>query len=401
MSLDETPPVSALPDNKEDVIEFLSPDEKPENILEPVKLKEPPVKEEEDVEVEEDEDIELKEIEEELKEEEPDEEDLELMTPVPRREILKKYPQLFKDFPQLEKSYYRDKQFTELLPTISDAKEAVAKANVLDRFENDLLQGNTEEVLQVVKKTNQNSFNKIVDGYLPTLHKVDPQAYNHVVGNVIKTLVSGMVQEARSSGDDGLQTAASLAYKFVFGNTQFTPPQNLSKPEEKNPEADKLKEERERFATERFQTTQSELTNKVQNTLKATIANNMDPKDNMTEYVRGKAVEDAMNTLQELIQQDRSFVSINNKLWERAFRSNFAQSDVDKIRAAFLSKAKTLLPTVIKKARNEALKGSGKRISEDGPKKGPIATGKPSTSKTVKASDIPKGMKTLDFLMAD
>ena len=47
---------------------------------------------------------ELKDIEEELKG--PKEEDLELTTPVRRREILAKYPKLFKDFPYLEKAYY-------------------------------------------------------------------------------------------------------------------------------------------------------------------------------------------------------------------------------------------------------------------------------------------------------
>lgn len=389
-----------LPTGKEDTIEFLAPDEPTENILEPTKLDTPPPVEE-DTETEEDEDIELKEIEDELKEEAPPDDELEVMTPVPRREILKKYPQLFKDFPQLEKSYYRDKQFTEILPTIADAKEAVAKANTLDRFETDLLGGNTEQVLSAVKKFDENSFKKIVDNYLPTLHRIDSQAYNHVVGNIIKTLVSGMVAEARSSGDEGLQNAASLAYKFVFGNTNYSPPQTLAKPVEANPEADKLKAEREKFATERFTHTQNELTTKVQNTLKGTISNNMDPKEQMTEYVRNKAVGDALNNLQELIAQDKAFVSINNKLWERAFRSGFNQADVDKIRAAYLSKARTLLPTVIKSARNEALKGSGKRISTDDPKKGPIATGKPSTQKAMKVNDIPKGMKTLDFLLQE
>jgi hypothetical protein len=125
----------------------------------------------------------------------------------------------------------------------------------------------------------------------------------------------------------------------------------------------------------------------------------MDPNKNMTDYVRKNAVKDALSTLTELIQKDKSFVAINNKLWQRAFESNFSPDSVDKVRAAFLSKAKTLLPTVIKKARNEALKGSGKRASDD-PKKGPIAVGKPSTSKSdMKA--VPKGMKTLDFLMQD
>ena len=37
------------------------------------------------------------------------------MTPVRRKEILAKYPKLFKDFPYLEKAYYREQQFTEVL----------------------------------------------------------------------------------------------------------------------------------------------------------------------------------------------------------------------------------------------------------------------------------------------
>ena len=82
---------------------------------------------------------ELKEMEEEL--EGPSEEDMELMTPVRRKEILAKYPQLFKDFPYLEKAYYRDQQFTEVFPTIQDAKIAVEKATILDRFEQQVVNG--------------------------------------------------------------------------------------------------------------------------------------------------------------------------------------------------------------------------------------------------------------------
>src|SRR6187399_1594582 len=79
------------------------------------------------------EDDELKEIEEEL--DGPKEEDLELMTPVRRREILAKYPKLFKDFPYLEKAYYREQQFTEVYPTIQDARAAHEKSQILDRVE--------------------------------------------------------------------------------------------------------------------------------------------------------------------------------------------------------------------------------------------------------------------------
>src|SRR5215831_19879700 len=54
---------------------------------------------------------ELAELEEELTG--PKEENLELVTPVRRGEILAKYPNVFKDFPYLEKAYYREQQFTE------------------------------------------------------------------------------------------------------------------------------------------------------------------------------------------------------------------------------------------------------------------------------------------------
>src|SRR6188508_1980225 len=74
------------------------------------------------------EDDELKEIEEELAG--PKEEDLELTTPVRRKEILAKYPKLFKDFPYLEKAYYREQQFTEINPTIEDARVASEKAKI-------------------------------------------------------------------------------------------------------------------------------------------------------------------------------------------------------------------------------------------------------------------------------
>src|SRR6266404_1233667 len=38
--------------------------------------------------------------------------------------IKEKYPNLFKDFPQLRDGYFRELQYTAIFPTIEDAKEA-------------------------------------------------------------------------------------------------------------------------------------------------------------------------------------------------------------------------------------------------------------------------------------
>lgn len=419
------PAVTTLPadGNKEDVIEFLSADDDDEETipLEETKKgttdkkpekegKEPSKVAGETEEEEEPEELdELEELEHEI--EEPSEEQLELVTPVRRREILKKYPNVFKDFPYLEKAYYREQQFTELLPTIADAKVAVEKSEILDRFEGDVMKGNTENILKAVRTTDPDAFARIVDDYLPTLARVDQQAYFHLLGNVSKHTIYAMAQEATKTGDTALRDAAQLLNKFVFGTVDWKPPTNLSREEkpEENTREKELSQREQGFIRQQFETSVNDLNTRVNNTLRNTIEANIDPKESMTEYVRGKASRDAIETLENLINQDTRFKVLVDKLWEAAYKSNFTRESVDRIRSAYVSKAKTLLPSVIKKARNEALRGIGKRVrddsdGEDTTRKGPVTPGRPrsqsssSSGKVTKAGEIPKGMSTLEFL---
>src|SRR6186713_1960848 len=170
----------------EQTFELLNEAEEPEEVLDLPKIGKPDTGDQDEQETgdeeegEEDgekskEDDELKEIEEEL--DGPKEEDLELMTPVRRREILAKYPKLFKDFPYLEKAYYREQQFTEIYPTIQDARILAEMANILDAAEKQLMNGDITIFLQDAKAEDQNAFNKSADNYLPTLMKVDHHAY--------------------------------------------------------------------------------------------------------------------------------------------------------------------------------------------------------------------------------
>jgi len=398
-----------------------------DGILDDLNLEdEPEVKEEEDKEEEpekkeEEEEIdELKELEEEL--EEPDPDKLELTVPVKRSTILKEYPDLFKKFPYLERAYYREQQYTELLPTIDDAKQAVEKSSILDHFEHELLSGKTEGVLKTIKDSDSGAFNKVIDDYLPALQRVDPQAWQHVVGNLIKQTIIQMSQEANTQGleENGrgqpLQAAATILHQFVFGSSQWQPPKQLFTEKKDNTEETRLNNERREFTKQRFETARDGLANKVNNSIRSSIDQHLDPKGSMTAYVKKTAARDAEETLQTLIDRDGRFRTILDKLWENAFKNNFNQDSQDRIRSAYLSKAKTLLPSVIKKARNEALKGSGGRVSnnepdveddEDStnkvPKKkvqssGPINRGRTDKDK---AQQIPKGMTTLEFLNKD
>jgi hypothetical protein len=403
-------------DDNLETLELLNAEEPDETLeIDPVERqsKETGETSEED-EVEDEEVDELKEIEEELAG--PKEEDLELTTPVRRKEILAKYPKLFKDFPYLEKAYYREQQFTETFPTIQDAKVASEKARILDSVESQVMGGDITTVLAAAKQESQEAFYKIADNYLPALRKVDQQAYYHVLGNVIKDTIVTMVKEGRQLGDQGapLQAAANILNQFVFGSQQFTPPTTLGKPvrpEDANREQQIQYEEQTRFRGQ-FESTRDELQTKADNVLKSTISQHIDPKDTMTDYVKGHATNEALQTLEDLISKDTRFRGLLDRLWVKAFESRFDKTSTDRIKSAYLSKAKTLLPSVIKTARNNALKGMGRtaRTEEDtldltpSVKKSPSTLGRstaPSSGKYKSAKEIPRGMSTLDVLMKD
>lgn len=401
-------------DKPEETFELLNVEEEPEVLELPKDKKEPEEEDEDKVEAEDETEPEdeLKEIEEEL--EGPKEEDLELMTPVRRKEILSKYPKLFKDFPYLEKAYYREQQFTEVFPTINDARMAAEKAHLIDTVESQIMNGDIRTVLAAAKDESQEAFNRIADNYLPALRAVDQQAYYHVLGNVIKDTIITMVREGRALGDQGapLQAAANVLNQFVFGSQNFSPPVQLSRqsnPQEQQ-QAQQFQQQQYQQVHQRFESIKGDLQQRADNVLMATIDGNIDPRGSMTDYVKTHAVKEAYDKLDDLLSKDRQFRGLLDRLWERAFQQGFDKDSTEKIKAAYLSKAKTLLPTVIKKARNDALKGLGSRSSDSDseeltPKKSPTNnTGRPlapSSGKIRKASDIPKGMSTLDVLMKD
>lgn len=425
-SPDDIPSIGGSGDlGKEDIVDILNEDDNDEQeddketVRETEDKREPKKKgskekseasDEEDVEnLDEIEELDEEELEKEIKG--PTEEDLELVTPEKRSKILAKYPNLFKDFPYLEKAYYREQQYTEIVPTIEDARIAVDKARTLDNFESEVLGGKTETLLKAVQSENPEGFKKLVDDYLPTLSRVDPQAYYHVVGNVAKHTIMAMVQEARKSNNNNLQAAAQILNQFVFGSSDFQAPENFFKGEAQadNKQENQISEREQNFMKRQFDTALDNVNTRVNNILKNTVESNIDPKGSMDDYVKRNATRDALENLSQLTTNDKRFRLILDKLWENAHKDNYSQSSMDKIKSAYLSKAKTLLPAVIKKARNEALgtrtRNKSANNQESTEDNGPLSTGRPRSEtrrgKISDPKDIPSGMSSLDFLMQD
>lgn len=401
----------------QDMVNFM--DEEPEILnLEPEKKPEKKEEKKEEKEEKETKEEELtleQQIEQELEEEQPlQEEDLDLVVPVRRKEILAKYPEIFKDFPYLQKAMYLSQQLSEIVPTVEDAKAAVDKAAALDQYEEEILGGSTKSILQSIKDNDREAFNKVVDNYLPSLFQVDEAAFTHVVNNVISYTVGQMVQDSKADNDEDLGRAAEILNRYIFNSREYRPPQRLSKPEntENKKREDELSERESNLLTRAFETARDDISSRIDNVIKATVEANIDQKNSMSSYVKSIAIKNVVEGIDNLIERDAPFRRVFDRLWERAINDNFSKESMDKIKAAYLSKAKTLMPTLIAKERKEALKGLGKNIDENDNKdrKGPLPVGKtrgsassPNSGKTAKADSksIPKGMTTLQYLNLD
>jgi hypothetical protein len=354
---------------------------------------------EEDVKEEDDEEVVEEKEEEKLELDEPDEKE-ELVVPPKRAAIVAKYPTIFKDFPFLEKAMYREQQYAEAFPTPADAKEAVERIENFSKFETDLFSGKSESLLKAIKDSDPRAFEHLVDNVLFDLMKVDERAGTHILNNIYKNTVAGMLNAGKEGNNDDLQTAAKILHEFIFPNAQYSAPTKFAKEEPKKNEAD---EERNKFAQRQFENTRDDLSTRVDNVLRSTISANIDPKGMMSDYVKKNAINDCVAEINNIIISDKRFRSTLDRLWQDASKDGYGRNSVDKIKSVFLSRAKPELLDVIKKIRASALKGITPRKSLNEPeRKGPLPVGKTaSPNSSNKKNELPRTMTTREFFDQD
>src|SRR6185312_2128389 len=235
-------------------------------------------------------------------------------------------------------------------------------------FETSLMSGNIESVLNAVKESDPNSFAKITDGILQTLQKVDEKAYVKTVSNVIKATSASMFQAGGRLTDEtqkkNLQLAARYLNNFAFGTSEILRPDVQASESKEDPKAKELEEKEKAFQDRQFNNAKDALDTKIHRVIENSIDRYLDPKQQMSEYVRGKAKNEIVEKLDETISADTRFKKNLDALWKDAFEDDFSAKSTEKIRKAYLAKAETVLPQVLKEVRSNALRGNSKRTAK-------------------------------------
>jgi hypothetical protein len=338
--------------------------------------------------------------------------DSDVDAPPRKAEIEKAFPGVFKKFKFLEKMMFRDKAYTELFGSFDDAKELAGRAVSFNKIEKDLLSGDTTDILKRIKDADSSAFDKVVDNYLVSLGKVDKDAYMEVAGNVAKRILSEAFAAGKAEDNEDLQLAAEMINRYLFGKKEIQQPTRRTT--EKEEKDTKVEDERKAFLAERFETAHDELLSRVNNTLRNTISEYIDPKEQMSAYEKKNATKDALDSLHKLLGRDTGLRKRIDSLWQAAEKDKFSRDSVRPIQSLFLGRSKKVLPSVIKKARAEALKDKPHRArkedvdderdekdeKDETPRKRNIQPGRPRQKEGGKL-EMRKGESVADFLARD
>jgi hypothetical protein len=323
---------------------------------------------------------------------------------LPRRQvILKKYPELFKDFPAIEKAMYREQAYTEVFPTVKDAKEAAEVAQEYQKFEDKILTGDLEDLLTSVKKNDNEAFVKIVDGILPTISKIDHQGYLYILGSVLENTIYSMATEGNNQNNDNLKSAAKVLQMFVFGNSEIKNPTQLGKKIKAlaRPENDSIAQEKAAFFQEKLDNAKTTISGRTENLLRSAVTKIIDPKDSMNAYTKKTAINDVISLIESNIDADSRFKSTIDRLWEKASNSDFSESSLLDIRNTYLARAKTILRQSVDKVRGDALKGLSSRRDKREEVEEEREVRSPRREKEKEEQRPKKRMSTLEFLSQD
>jgi len=320
-------------------------------------------KEEEEEEVEEEveevEEEEPEEKEEEKEEEQEDSEEVEALVDDNLYQKLKKEsPDLLKKIPELRSVIFREMKYTEIFPSINDARDASEALNVLGSFESNIKSGESKKFLESVKDLGDDSFDNFLSGFTESLYSLSKDKYIEFMAPEFKR----MLKSAAKHTDERIANAAANIHYFLFENTNFDEEVGLKsqKKDSRFEELDKREKEIQERQFNSFRNDVHETASKrLMHRIEKPLADMGLPPIQVKLYAK-----EIFQRVNDVITKDTRHMSNINRLWDKAGKDGYTTAGKDSIISTFLSRASVLIPTMRSKVLSEA-KVSGKGESKD------------------------------------
>ena len=316
------------------------------------------------------ENLELEEKEEELKTKSSEGEDevekgLEGIEGVPFKDIKAKYPDLFKDFPQLRHTFFHEKEYRELYPTVEDAKEAAEDANSYRGLQ-EAFNGGAPGLAQILQSFDDESFTEFVGNILPTLREVNSNAYYAAISPQLAQFTQSLYQTGVHGDNENLKNAGLLAAQYFFGDEKVASGERQVEGAVPKKRDNSVERERAEFHNEKYVTFHNDVASECNTQLMASIVDGIDPRGVMSKDMKELLAEKVIKEINNSLSSSKYHMGIMNSLWQKASQNGFPGTSKSRITSTYLTRAKEVMPGIRSKIRAAAL-GLRKKESKEEP----------------------------------
>ena len=325
-----------------------------------------PEKEEE--EEEEEEVVKDKEGKEGEKEEEEEEESSTKLESPTFKEVNTKYPKLFKDFPGLRKAFFGEQEYRKLFPSVEEAKEASETIESYNDLQSSISSGKMEDLVNVLKSFDDlgdDVVSNVAANFLPALKKINQDAYYDAMQPELQNLCRSLYDQGVRNENDNLKNAGLLLAQHIFGDMKVASGEKQIPTKQPAKRDEELEKERAKFRSERYSVLYNDVVSESNSKLKSIIKDGLDPRGVMTDAMKEILIEKVMKEINNTLVSDTSHTSQMNSLWRKAKNDGFSSSNKSKIIAAYLERAKELVPSIRSKVRSAALGTKTQKAERD------------------------------------
>jgi hypothetical protein len=323
------------------------------------------------------------------------------------KDVTTKYPQFFKDFPELKTAFFREQEFTKVFPRVADAKLAAQEQSEYEEVKEVVLGGDAETFLNNVGSNNPTAMKKFANNFLPALEKLDEQTYYKVTAPVLQNVLHQVFSRAKAKNDENVMNAARVANFEIFGTYDLGKPETKGGTKEKSDEEKDFEEKQAKFYSQKHTELRTAIVTSLDTAIDKEIEKGLDPTNSLTSGLKKLLIKTIKAEVDEMLAGDTEHTARMDSLWKRERAVGYSGRFKDSIVTAYLSRAKALIPKVRAEKRSEIL---NERKRNDGktkeqltdrvkrPDAGDLSKGK---SKVITVKDAKeKKMSDLDILNA-
>lgn len=280
-----------------------------------------------------------------------------------------KYKGVFKDFPDLKRSYFALPRYEAVFADPEQASEAAEKAREFDELEGELVtKGSPDALIKTLAENNPRALKKIVSNFAASVRTNFEEGYIEFANPVLEELIHTAHALGTKTGNKNLILSARHLAHFIWNNGGEIP--DITK-RQKGPEVSEaekeLQAERTKNAQDKFVGAVKDVMPRAETSLTGFLIQNL---KGVSSFERRQIMKETLSEVNDKLTKDSAFQTALGRLWERAKSENYSDASKKRVLDAWLSRARQIAPPIRNRLRQEALdarsgKGSKSREQED------------------------------------